>query len=113
MAVHLTGAPRPGVGPQDVALALIGEVFADGYVKNAILEFVGQGVHALPAEFRNGIDVMTTETACLSSVWETDEEIRRYYVRHGRPEAYAQLSPEEGAVYDRAVEINVSPKPCL
>ena len=108
VAVHLTGAPRPGVGPQDVALALIGEVFADGYVKNAILEFVGQGVHALPAEFRNGIDVMTTETACLSSVWETDEEIRRYYVRHGRPEAYAQLSPEEGAVYDRAVEIDLS-----
>ena len=108
VAVHLTGAPRPGVGPQDVALALIGEVFADGYVKNAILEFVGQGVHALPAEFRNGIDVMTTETACLSSVWETDEEIRRYYVRHGRPEAYAQLAPEEGAVYDRAVEINLS-----
>ena len=108
VAVYLDGAPRPGVGPQDVALALIGEVFSDGYVKNAVLEFIGPGVHALSAEYRNGIDVMTTETACLSSIWETDEQTQRYFVRHGRPEAYAPLAPQQGAVYDRAVEIDLS-----
>ena len=77
IAVYLTGAPRPGVGPQDVALTLIGETFKDGIVKNAVLEFIGPGVASLAMEYRNGIDVMTTETACLSSVWQTDETVSR------------------------------------
>lgn len=108
VAVQLTGAPRPGVGPQDVALALIGAVFADGFVKNAVLEFVGDGIKSLPAEYRNGIDVMTTETACLSSIWCTDEEIRRYYEKHGRAQEYRPLQPQQGALYDRAVVIDLS-----
>ncbi len=108
IAVRLTGAPRPGVGPQDVALALIGAVFADGFVKNKVLEFVGDGIKNLPIEFRNGIDVMTTETTCLSSIWVTDEETERYFAVHGRPDAYKKLEPSDMAYYEGAVEIDLS-----
>ncbi|MBQ7836080.1 MAG: hydratase [Clostridia bacterium] len=108
IAVRLTGAPKPGVGPQDVALALIGAVFADGFVKNKVLEFVGDGIKNLPIEFRNGIDVMTTETTCLSSIWVTDEETERYFTVHGRPEAYKKLEPADMAYYEGAVEIDLS-----
>lgn len=108
IAVRLTGTPRPGVGPQDVALALIGATFPCKFVKNKVLEFVGDGIANLPIEFRNGIDVMTTETTCLSSIWATDSETERYFTVHGRPEAYKKLSPAEGAYYDGAVEIDLS-----
>ena len=108
IAVRLTGKPRPGVGPQDVALALIGATFKEKFVKNKVLEFVGDGIKNLPIEFRNGIDVMTTETTCLSSVWMTDEETQRYFTMHGRPEAYKKLEPAEMAYYDGAVEIDLS-----
>ncbi len=108
IAVRLTGKPRPGVGPQDVALALIGATFKKKFVKNKVLEFVGDGIKNLPIEFRNGIDVMTTETTCLSSVWMTDEETERYFTMHGRPEAYKKLEPKDGAYYDGAVEIDLS-----
>ncbi len=108
VAVKLTGAPRRGIGPHDVAIALIGAVFGGGIVKNRILEFVGEGINGISAEFRNGIDVMTTETACLSSVWMTDEKIFEYFEKHGRPEAYRKLEPDDGAVYDALVEIDLS-----
>jgi len=108
VAVNLTGTPRPGVGPQDVAIAIIGEVFATGYVKNKILEFVGSGIQNLGMDFRNGIDVMTTETTCLSSVWETDEVVRQFLFRHGREEDYKQLSPKNNAYYDYVIEVNLS-----
>ncbi len=108
IAVRLTGKPCPGVGPQDVALAIIGATFKKKFVKNKVLEFIGDGVANLPIEFRNGIDVMTTETTCLSSVWTTDEETKRYFTVHGRPEAYKELKPAEGAYYDGAVEIDLS-----
>ena len=108
VAVRLTGAPRPGVGPQDVAIALIGAVYEKGFVANRVTEFVGEGIASLPVEYRNGIDVMTTETKCLSSVWETDAETERYFKIHGRPEAYKKLVPEDGAVYDGLVEIDLS-----
>ena len=107
ICVYLTGKPEKGVGPQDVALALIGAVFANGYVKNKVLEFVGPGVHALSADYRIGIDVMTTETTCLSSIWETDQEIADFYEIHGRKEAYKELKPEDGAYYDGAVQIDL------
>lgn len=107
VAVYLKGSPRPGVGPQDVALALIGAVFKDGFVKNKVLEFVGPGVKSLPVEFRNGIDVMTTETACLSSIWITDERVKKYYEIHGRPEDYKELGPGEAVWYDGAVIIDL------
>lgn len=108
VCVYLTGTPKPGVGPQDVALALIGNVFADGFVKNRVLEFVGDGIANLPIEFRNGIDVMTTETTCLSSIWATDAETERYYQVHGRPDDFSPLAPEDGAYYERAVVIDLS-----
>ena len=108
ICVYLKGAPKPGVGPQDVALELIGSVFKSGFVKNKVLEFVGEGVASLSAEFRNGIDVMTTETTCLSSIWETDEVTKRYFEIHGRPEAYKRLTPGEIAYYDGAVVIDLS-----
>ena len=108
IAVHLTGAPRPGVGPQDVALAIIGAVFSKKFVKNKVLEFVGDGIANLPIEFRNGIDVMTTETTCLSSIWTTDEETKRYFQIHGRPEAYQKLEPADMAYYDGAVLVDLS-----
>lgn len=107
IAVWLDGAPRHGVGPQDVALALVGSVFKSGFVKNAVLEFVGPGVHALSVDFRCGVDVMTTETTCLSSIWCTDEKVREYFSIHGRPEAYRELRPGENACYDGAVVIDL------
>jgi aconitate hydratase len=110
---YVTGEPQHGVGPQDVALSLVKAVFADGYVKNKILEFVGPGVRALPVDFRNGIDVMTTETTCLSSIWQTDETIRRYYQTQGRPEDYAELHPEDGACYDAMITIELDKVECM
>ncbi|MDR1909187.1 MAG: hydratase [Spirochaetaceae bacterium] len=108
IGVELSGAPRPGVGPQDVALALVGAVFNDGLVKNAALEFFGPGIAALSPEFRCGIDVMTTETTCWSSIWETDESIRRYLAVHGREEDYRALHPAALAYYDGLVRIDLS-----
>ena len=108
VAIYLKGTPRPGVGPQDVALAIIGEVFANGYVKNKVMEFVGPGVANLSADFRIGIDVMTTETTCLSSIWQTDEKIEEFYAIHGRPEDYKELKPGSVAYYDGCVEIDLS-----
>ena len=105
VAIYLKGAPRPGVGPQDVALAIIGEVFANGYVKNKVMEFVGPGVASLSADFRIGVDVMTTETTCLSSIWQTDAKIEEFYAIHGRPEDYKELKPGNVAYYDGCVEI--------
>ncbi|MCR5501564.1 MAG: hydratase [Lachnospiraceae bacterium] len=108
IAVYLTGEPSFGVGPQDVALALIREVFASGFVKNKVLEFVGPGVSSLSADFRIGVDVMTTETTCLSSIWQTDEKIRDFYEIHGRSAEYRELKPGRIAYYDGAVKIDLS-----
>ncbi|HIY18502.1 MAG TPA: hydratase [Candidatus Blautia avistercoris] len=108
VAVYLKGEPRPGVGPQDVALAIIGEVFNNGYVKNKVMEFVGPGVANLSADFRIGIDVMTTETTCLSSIWETDSKIEEFYAIHGRSEDYKELKPGQTAYYDGMIEIDLS-----
>ncbi len=106
--VHLTGKPRHGIGPHDVAIALVGATFKNGFVKNKVLEFVGDGVKNLSIDFRNGIDVMTTETTCLSSIWETDEIVREHYVTHGRPEEYKELKPQGVAYYDSMIEIDLS-----
>ena len=108
VAIHLTGKPARGVGPQDVALAIIRAVFASGFVKNKVMEFVGEGIDNLSVEYRNGIDVMTTETTCLSSIWETDDKVRGWYETHQRPEEYKELHPQEGAVYDGLVEADLS-----
>ena len=108
VAIYLKGTPRPGVGPQDVALAIIGEVFANGYVKNKVMEFVGPGVAGLSPDFRIGIDVMTTETTCLSSIWQTDDKIEEFYAIHGRPEDYKELKPGSVEYYDGCVEIDLS-----
>ena len=108
VAIYLTGEPAKGVGPQDVALAIIGAVFAKGYVKNKVMEFVGPGVSKLSADFRIGVDVMTTETTCLSSIWQTDEEIKEFYRIHGRTSAYKELKPGKVAYYDGVVEVNLS-----
>ena len=108
IAVHLTGAPRRGVGPHDVNIALIGAVFESGFVKNKVLEFIGEGVHNLSEDYRIGIDVMTTETTCLSSIWETDEVTRDWLALHGREEDYAPLAPEKGSYYDGVIEIDLS-----
>ncbi|MBQ2800372.1 MAG: hydratase [Lachnospiraceae bacterium] len=108
VGVHLTGAPIKGVGPQDVALAIIGAVFANGYVNNKVMEFVGEGVSNLSADFRIGIDVMTTETTCLSSIWRTDDEIKEFYDIHGRVEEYKELNPGAVAYYDGMIEIDLS-----
>ena len=107
VGVYLKGSPRPGVGPQDVALAIIGEVFANGYVKNRVMEFVGPGVANLSADFRIGIDVMTTETTCLSSIWQTDETIREFYEIHGRSEDYKELRPGEVSYYDGMIQVDL------
>ncbi len=107
VAIYLTGSPVPGVGPQDVALAIIKAVFDNGYVKNKVMEFVGPGVANLSADFRIGVDVMTTETTCLSSIWTTDEKIREFYAIHGREGDYKELNPGEGAYYDGAIEIDL------
>ena len=107
IAVYLTGSPVPGVGPQDVALAIIKAVFANGYVKNKVMEFVGPGVANLSADFRIGVDVMTTETTCLSSIWSTDEKIHEFYSIHGREGDYKELNPGEDAYYDGAIELDL------
>lgn len=107
IAVYLTGSPVPGVGPQDVALAIIKAVFANGYVKNKVMEFVGPGVANLSADFRIGVDVMTTETTCLSSIWSTDEKIREFYSIHGREGDYKELNLGEDAYYDGAIELDL------
>ena len=106
--VYLTGAPRRGIGPHDVALSLVKATFESGFVKNKILEFVGPGVKNLPIDFRNGIDVMTTETTCLSSIWSTDEETKKYYEIHKRPECYKKLDPASVAYYDSMIEIDLT-----
>ncbi len=108
VAIYLTGSPVPGVGPQDVALAIIKEVFASGFVKNKVMEFIGPGVANLSADFRIGVDVMTTETTCLSSIWETDDKVEEWYAIHGRVGAYKELKPQNGAYYDGAIEIDLS-----
>ncbi len=108
VAVYLTGEPVKGVGPQDIALAIIGEVFANGYVKNKVMEFVGPGVANLSADFRIGVDVMTTETTCLSSIWATDEKVKEFYDIHGRVEEYKELNPGQVAYYDGMIEIDLS-----
>ncbi len=107
VAVYMTGSPRPGVGPQDVALAIIGAVFEKGYVKNKVMEFVGPGVSNLSADFRIGVDVMTTETTCLSSIWKTDEKIKEFYDIHGRSEEYKELNPKGTAYYDGMIEVEL------
>ncbi|MDY3013711.1 MAG: hydratase [Evtepia sp.] len=106
--VYLTGEPAQGVGPHDVAIALCGEVYKNGFVKNKVLEFAGPGIKNLPMDYRIGIDVMTTETACLSSIWETDEAVEEYLAIHGRPETYTALHPQEGAYYDSMITIDLS-----
>ncbi len=106
--VHVTGRAPKGIGPHDVAIALVGATFGCGFVKNKVLEFVGDGIKDLPIDFRNGIDVMTTETTCLSSIWETDEVVRKHYETHGRPEEYKELKPRGLAYYDSMIEIDLS-----
>ncbi|WP_110955158.1 hydratase [Anaerosinus massiliensis] len=108
IAIYLKGAPKANVGPQDVALSIIKAVFDKGYVKNKVMEFVGPGISNLSMDFRNGIDVMTTETTCLSSIWCTDEKTASYYKVHGRPEDYQKLQPKEIAYYQGAVEVDLS-----
>ncbi len=111
--VYLDGKPRKGVGPQDVAIALVAATFPKGDVKNKVLEFVGPGVKELSCDYRIGIDVMTTETSCLTSIWETDETIRKYYENVGRPEDFRELKPQNGAYYDRVVRIDLSKVECM
>ncbi|MCR5127639.1 MAG: hydratase [Lachnospiraceae bacterium] len=108
IAIYLKGEPARGVGPQDVALAIIGAVFKNGYVKNKVMEFVGPGVKNLSADFRIGVDVMTTETTCLSSIWQTDDEIKEFYEIHKRPGDYKELAPGAVAYYDGVVEVDLS-----
>lgn len=108
IAVYLTGAPSKGVGPQDIALAIIGAVFKNGYVKNKIMEFVGPGIASMTTDYRNGVDVMTTETTCLSSVWETDEDTKKYLTVHGRANEYKQLKPADITYYDGVVYVDLS-----
>ena len=112
VAVYLTGRPRPGVGPHDVALSIVGSVYKNGYVKNKVMEFVGPGIANLPIEYRNAIDVMTTETTCWSSIWVTDNETKGYFETHGRPEAYRPLAPADVAYYDGCVCIDLSTVEC-
>ncbi|MBR4880518.1 MAG: hydratase, partial [Clostridia bacterium] len=113
VAIKLTGAPKPGVGPQDVAIAIISAVFKNGFVKNKVMEFVGEGIANLPMEYRNGIDVMTTETTCLSSIWMTDDKTENYFKLHNRPEAFKKLAPGEVAAYDGMVEVDLSSVECM
>jgi len=108
IAIYLKGNPAPNVGPQDVALSIIKAVFDKGYVKNKVMEFVGPGIGNLSMDFRNGIDVMTTETTCLSSIWCTDEKTESYYKIHGRPEGYQKLAPKEIAYYHGVVEVDLA-----
>ncbi len=106
--VWLEGEPRRGIGPHDVAMSMVKAVFENGFVKNKVLEFAGPGVKHLPIDFRNGIDIMTTETTCLSSIWVTDEEVQKHYVQHRRPEDYKELQPGEVAYYDGVIKIDLS-----
>ncbi len=108
VAVYLDGAPRPGTGPQDIALAIIGAVFKNGYVKNKVMEFVGPGVASMTTDYRNGVDVMTTETTCLSSIWKTDSDTRAYLAKHHREEDYKELAPADVAYYDGCVYVDLS-----
>lgn len=108
VCVYLHGSPKPGVGPQDIALAIIGATFSKGIVKNKIMEFTGPGIKNLSMDYRNGIDVMTTETSCLSSVWQTDKTVAASLLAHGRADAYRQLEPEDGAYYDACVMVDLS-----
>ncbi len=108
IAVYLDGKPRPGTGPQDIAIALVSAVFKNGYVKNKVLEFVGPGVSSMSTDYRNGVDVMTTETTCLSSVWRTDEDTKAWLTEHGRPGDFKALDPAETAYYDGCVYIDLS-----
>ncbi len=108
VGIYLTGAPRKGVGPQDVALAIIGEVFEKGYVKNKVMEFFGPGLASLSVDFRIGVDVMTTETTCLSSIWETDSAVKDFYDMHGRTSDFKELHPADVAYYDGLIEIDLS-----
>lgn len=108
IGVYLTGKPQKGVGPMDVALTIIGNVYKNGYVKNKVMEFIGDGIHNLNIEYRNGIDVMTTETACWSSIWQTDEKVKQYYEIHGRVKDYSELEPKDIAYYDGLVYVDLS-----
>ena len=108
IAVYLDGAPQPGTGPQDIALAIIGAVFKSGYVKNKVMEFVGPGVASMTTDYRNGVDVMTTETTCLSSIWKTDDDTKAYLARHHREEDYKELAPADMAYYDGCVYVDLS-----
>ncbi|MBQ3110787.1 MAG: hydratase [Clostridia bacterium] len=111
--VYLTGTPKKGVGPHDVALELVKQTFKNGFVKNSVLEFCGDGIANLSMDFRIGIDVMTTETTCLSSIWETDEKVEAFYENHGRKDAYKKMAPGSIAYYDRAVVIDLSEIECM
>lgn len=113
MGVYLTGAPRPGVGPQDVALSIIEKTFAAGTVKNAVMEFFGPGISSLAMDYRSGIDVMTTETSCLSSIWETDDVVKESLTIHGRGADYHPMHPQEGAYYDRILAVDLSTVECM
>ena len=108
VAIYLDGKPQPSVGPQDIALAIIGAVFKNGYVKNKVMEFVGPGVASMHTDYRNGVDVMTTETTCLSSIWRTDEDTKQFLTMHGRPDAYKELNPADVAYYDGMVYVDLS-----
>ncbi len=108
VAIHLTGKPQKGVGPQDIALAIIGAVFENGYVNNKVMEFIGDGIDNLSVDYRIGVDVMTTETTCLSSIWRTDGQVKEFYDIHGRSEDFAELAPEKVAYYDGVVEVDLS-----
>ena len=113
VGVYLTGAPRPGVGPQDVALSIIEKTFAAGTVKNAVMEFFGPGISSLAMDYRSGIDVMTTETSCLSSIWETDDVVKESLTIHGRGADYHPMHPQEGAYYDRILAVDLSTVECM
>lgn len=108
IAVYLDGKPNPGIGPQDIAIAIVTAVFKNGYVKNKVMEFVGPGVSSMSTDYRNGIDVMTTETTCLSSIWRTDEDTEQFLKVHGRGEDYKKLEPKETAYYDGCIYIDLS-----
>ena len=106
--IYLTGAPQPGVGPQDIALAIIGAVYENGYVKNKVMEFTGPGIASMTTDYRNAVDVMTTETTCLSSIWQTDDDTKAYLALHGRGGDYRKLAPADAAYYDGCVEVDLS-----
>ncbi|MDD6022649.1 MAG: hydratase [Oscillospiraceae bacterium] len=113
VGIYLTGKPRPGVGPQDVALAIIEKTFNAGTVKNAVMEFFGPGIASLAMDYRSGIDVMTTETSCLSSIWETDETVQKNLAAHGRADAYKPMHPQNGAYYDRVLHVELDKVECM